>query len=125
MAVITLNRTIGTVDEVTQLVDAVVWNARVPGEYYKVGEFSGEEIHAMVRENGNAFEVAKGIAEGRYELDLIGAITDYAWSQTLDRMYGRVARGAQDTLNLHGYDSPLGVQTGPCDDQQEIGYQEI
>ena len=102
----------------TQLVDAVVWNVYVPGQTYKHGEMAGQPLHAMVANGGNPFEVAQGVAEGRYELDLIGAITDYAWSQSFDRAYGKAARGAQDNLNEFGWNSNFGFQTGPWDDAQ-------
>lgn len=106
--------TIGTWDEIGQFMDAVAWNATVPGKF----KADGQPLPAMIAENGSALDVMQGIAVGKYDLDVMGAITDYALSQTMDALIGKTARSAQQGLNAAGWTREMGWQIGPADNSE-------
>lgn len=98
-----IDRTWGTVDEVIQFGEAVAWNT-----YTEDGRL------AMNVEGRNQLAVFKGIGEGRYTLDPIGAATDYALSQTMDAVIAKGMRHTQKGLNEAGWSFPTGIGTGPA-----------
>ena len=82
-----ISNTWGVVDEVIQFGEAVTWNA-----------FNAKGQYAMHLENGNQLAVFQGLAEGTYTLDLVGAVTDYAFGQTMDAAIGISSRAINKSL---------------------------
>jgi len=98
VALRTIDKTWGTVDEARQLAEAIVWNT-----YTKDGKL------AMNVANRSQLQVFQGIGRGTYDVDVVGAIQDYAIAQTMDLAIG--------LANRHGYQGnrEIGVGTGPWD----------
>ena len=100
----TINRTWGNIDEVRELVEALVWNV-----YVDVG---GRQVKAMLVENGSALAVLAGLGRGEYVLDFPGFAKDYAVMQAQDWMIGKMSQIGQAGLNEAGYSRPVGFGAG-------------
>ena len=103
IALQTINRTWGVVDEAMQLGEAIAWNT-----YTKDGRY------AMAVHRGNALEVFQGIGRGEYTVDVTGALVTHAIGQTMDRVIGKGSRYAQGQFNDAGWSSPTGFAAGPA-----------
>ena len=113
--------TIGTATEVQDFVEAFVWNA-----------FDAQNRPAMLVERGPALDridpekgdiwaamrvnfmqyvaVMRGIADGKYSVDLGGFLFDYAVSQAGDYEAAMFAKATERHARLLGLDSVIGVQ---------------
>jgi len=96
-----INQTWGTVDEARQLAEAVAWNT-----YTQDGRL------AMNDAGRSQLRVFQGIGEGKYEVDITGALADHAINQAMDAAIGISSRFA-----YHGT-RPIGLQSGPWDTAQ-------
>lgn len=96
-----IDMTFGTYTEVMDFAEAVAWN--IYGQ-----NVAGENALAMTLENGSYVGVMKGVLDGRYDLDPIGAMTDYAAAQSQDKFIGRLSKAQQQTFNELGWESPIG-----------------
>lgn len=103
MALSVINKTWGTVDEARQMAEAISWNT-----YTKDGRLA---MHAT---NGSQLEVFQGIGRGEFDVDMPGAIMDFAINQAMDLGIG--------LANRYGYQGsgPIGIQSGPWDNPGDI-----
>ena len=112
----------GTMSEVQDLVEAFAWNAHDRYGRNAMALVRREALDASMAGEGHGLYkgwatnwrsyalVAEGIASGRFEVDLGGALQSYAVSQALDAAAGAQGRARQSLANSLGYDSPIGLQ---------------
>lgn len=95
-----INATWGTVDEVLEFAEIVVWNIYL--------ERGGKAVPAMAIEGGDYNAALTGLIEGKYELDVGGVILDFAIAQAQDAVIGRLSQMATSQFVEAGFTGTTG-----------------
>ena len=97
-----VTKTWGVVSEAGDLAASFSWSL------YGVNA-KGEIVHAMALTNGSMLAAFQGYLEGKYKLDTVGFIGDYALSQMGDWVVGNALKGVDNVAFALGWVGPLGI----------------
>jgi hypothetical protein len=105
MANLGISLTYGTYTEIMDFVEILVWDA-----YYKDPR-SGKYRFAMHETDQNIVDTLKGIAEGKYSVDIGATLIDYTVSQAQDILIGQMSRlVTRELIDSGNWQSPQGPQ---------------
>ena len=100
-----ISLTYGTYTEIMDFVDILVWDA------YRVDPRTGNLRYAMFEEDMKIVNVLKGIAEGKYSVDIAATLVDYGVSQAQDILIGQISKKVtREVVDLGNWRSPQGPQ---------------
>lgn len=114
-----INKTWGNASEVLDFAQAIIQNTYVVDAQGKPvtyrDEFGNERrVRAMSDAYGSPLEVVRGIAHGQYEVDIFGALADFALQQSMDKVIGRGSKVVRDS-GMYDYGNNLvGYFAGPA-----------
>jgi hypothetical protein len=96
-----VNKTYGVYSEAADMVEVMSWSM------YGVDRY-GVVRPAMTLTDRSMAEVFQGYMEGRFKLDTVGFVQDYAMQQLGDVVQAKIGRYVDDQMRGIGYESPLG-----------------
>jgi hypothetical protein len=101
----TISLTYGTYTEVMDFVEILVWDA------YYIDPRTGKLVYAMFKEDYKLVNVLKGIAEGKYSVDIAATLVDYGVSQAQDILLGKSSQAVtKQVIDTGNWRSPQGPQ---------------